>query len=248
MLGYSNITADSTDGTATFHTGGSTLKGGRTYIIPWIATARDLSSGSASGQYAAPAMKAVRTAAICYMRGLRERIQIQTNNGACWQWRRICFQFRGNDIYRQGNDIQRIQIETSSGFTRAQSDWGASTASEALNILLFKGRQGTDWQSYMTAKTDPARVTICYDRTRIISSGNSNGVMRNYSLWHPMNKNLFYDQDEVGDREEESLFASKGNRGMGDYYVVDFIAGGTGTTTSDLLSFDPQATLYWHEK
>lgn len=246
MLGWGNVANDSTDGTTTFHSGGAVLKGGRTYIMPWIATARDLTDNNNANNTVA--MRAARTSMTPYMVGLKERIQVQTNNGATWQWRRICFRFKGNFIYAQETGPYRLAVETSNGWRRILSDWGNGTPSEAINQVLFDGVQGVDWQSYFAAKTSRERVTVCYDQTRIIQSGNASGVMRNYSVYHPMNKTLVYDDEENGQANNQAKYSTAGNGGMGDYYVVDYIAAGTGTTTSDLLSFDPTATLYWHEK
>lgn len=248
MLGYTNIANDSSDGTNSFHTGAAILRGGRTYIIPWIATARDLTpTGTA---FSSVVQKAARTSTECFMRGLRERIQLQTNNGTSWQWRRICFTFKGGSLVNAtaGSETQRYQIETSSGFQRVMTDMSLGTAAEPLNGVLFKGLQTVDWSSYFAAKTDNSLVNILYDQTRIISSGNQSGVMRNYKLWHPMNKNLYYNEDEIGASTGSSVYSTQSKRGMGDYYVVDYIAAGTGATSSDLMSFEPDSTLYWHER
>lgn len=229
MLSYGNLSAGSDDGTTTWHLGQQILRGGRTYIIPWLCTARDLSNFP-DGTFASAAQTSQRTSSICYMRGLKERIQIQTSSGMPWQWRRICFKLKGNTVYGNQTDAARAWRETSSGWMRVVTDWGRSglTLAENLNNLLFQGAQGSDWSSYFTAKTQSDRVTVCYDRTRVIASGNASGVMRNYTEWHPMNKYLYYDDDESGQTEVEEPVSTEGNKGMGDYYVVDYIASGTG--------------------
>jgi hypothetical protein len=247
MLSWGNLATDSSDGSTTFHIGQQLLKGGRTYIIPWIATARDLTNYP-SGNLSSAAQTAARTASLCYMRGLKERVQVQTSSGQAWQWRRICFRLKGPNIYTNQLDSSRLWTETSSGWMRTVNDWGNSTLAQNINIPLFQGTQGVDWSSYFTAKTSSDLVTVVYDKTRIISSGNANGVMRNYHHWFPMNANLQYAEDENGSGELEAAISTGGSKGMGDFYIVDYIAGGTGSTTSDILSFEPQATLYWHEK
>lgn len=248
MLGYSNLANDSSDGSNAFHLGAGILKGGRQYIIPWIATARDMSP--VEGFLGSVTQKATRTSTECFMRGLRERIQLQTNNGTSWQWRRICFTFKGQYLVNAttGSETQRYQIETSRGFARVMTDFNLGTAAEPLNNILFKGKQGIDWSSYFAAKTDNTRVNVMYDQTRIISSGNQNGVMRNFKLWHPMNKNLYYNEDEAGATTGDNVYSTESKRGMGDYYVVDYILAGTGSNINDLMSFEPDSTLYWHER
>ncbi|UDN67435.1 capsid protein [robinz virus RP_385] len=249
MSALTNVLNTSGDAGSNFYNSAATLKGGRTYILPWIPTGRDLTT--AVDAVNAVTERAARTATTCFMRGLKERIQIQTNNGMAWQWRRICFTYRGNGVYSGsvGDTTRQIVRETSSGFGRIVTDWGnSSPVVTPLLSRLFRGTQDVDWRSYFTAPTDNTRVTVKYDKTRILTSGNTNGIMRNYSNWFKMNQNLVYDDEEIGVEESSSNLSTSGKAGMGDYYVVDFIAAGTGSTSTDLLSFDPEATLYWHEK
>ena len=62
-----------------------------------------------------------------------------------------------------------------------------------------------------------------------------------------MNKNMVYANDENGEGETLDVISTASKHGMGDYYVVDFF-NANGGTASDLLDFNPEATLYWHEK
>lgn len=63
-----------------------------------------------------------------------------------------------------------------------------------------------------------------------------------------MNKNLHYQSDEDGNNQSSSPYSVETKLGLGDYYILDIISAGTGATSSDRMSFDPEATLYWHEK
>jgi len=249
MMSYGNVASDNTDGTATMHLGPQTMTGARTYILPWVATARDMLD--INGNINNVSEPGARSATTCYMRGLKERVQIQTSSGVAWQWRRICFTYRGTNIIANASLATTYPPfqETSAGMMRSVTDWNKNnTVITALLEILFKGRQQTDWNSYFSAPLDPKRVSVKYDKTRIIQSGNASGVMRNYKLWHPMNHNLEYNDDERADTFDTSNLSVNSKAGMGDYYVVDIFAGGTGSTTSDYLSFEPTATLYWHEK
>jgi hypothetical protein len=114
--------------------------------------------------------------------------------------------------------------------------------------LLYKGLAGKDWDDLIVAPVDTSRISVKFDKTWTIQSGNSNGVVRERKLWHPMNKNIVYDDDENGDVEQASYFSVDSKAGMGDYYVVDIIQPGTGATSSDLLQISTNSTLYWHEK
>lgn len=246
MLVSTNTTASTPAGGTSFTNQTAVLVGGNTYIFPWVATARDNTIGTASGNVF---NTADRTATTCYMRGLKERIQIQTSTGMPWQWRRICFTMKGDAINVWNETAYKLQQETSNGWARVVSNTGTtSNLYQYMMPLLFKGQQGVDWNNPFNAKTDNSRLSIKYDKTTSIRCGNSNGMMKEFIRWHPMNRNLVYDDDENGENKTEALYSVNGKAGMGDYYVVDIIAAGSGSTTSDQLSFNPSATLYWHER
>ncbi|AXB22631.1 capsid protein [Lepus americanus faeces associated genomovirus SHP111] len=223
-------------------------------IFPWVATGRDNSLIQGGAQAGTAFDSSTRSATTCYMRGLKEAIEIQTSTGLPWQWRRVCFTTKdpagtlatGNGgisgVFENSNGFQRLVYNVTSAST---SD---TLALNTLTAILFKGRINVDWFDYMTAPLDTLRVTVKFDRTRTIASGNQSGAIRKFNLWHPMNKNLVYDDDEVGGAENASYYSVASKAGMGDYYVIDMIVPGKGGTSSDGFSFEPQATLYWHEK
>ncbi|AXB22623.1 capsid protein [Alces alces faeces associated genomovirus MP84] len=228
-------------------TGGG--NGGNTTVLLWCATARDntVISGGGSGNRFTPA---TRTATTCFMRGLAENVELSTNTGVAWQWRRICFTFKDPGALSQ---TQTYFLETSSGFQRNNYNVTSGSSPDSTNLenlrqLVFRGQLGTDWSSYLTAPVDNSRCTIKYDKTTNVNSGNANGKLVNRKLWMPMNSNLVYDDDELGGAEAARPYSIGGKQGMGDYYVMDIFQAGVGATSSDLLSFLPQATLYWHEK
>lgn len=139
------------------------------------------------------------------------------------------------------------RIETSRGWNRLLVNSTASTTAQSLYGILFQGTQSVDWQDVFTAKVDTGRVTLKSDRTRILASGNSKGRFFKFNQWYPMNKNLLYANDENGESETLDVLSTTAKAGMGDFYVVD-IFNSNGGTSSDLLDFNPEATLYWHEK
>ncbi|AXI69779.1 capsid protein [Euphorbia heterophylla associated gemycircularvirus] len=246
MIANTNITISPKPGT--FASGGAVLTGDRQYIIPWVASGRPLNGSDNTNNTIAEA--AARTATECYMRGLNEKIQIQTSTAQPWQWRRVCFQYRQRDILNTQNADTPLVAQTAAvGLTRGLVDaLQNGTMAQTLLNVLFQGRQSIDWASFFTAKVDNRNVTLCYDRTRIINSGNNNGIIRNYKIWHPMNKTLRYGDDETGNDETSSFFCSASNYGMGDYYIVDIFSAGPSGTSNDQLKFEPEATLYWHER
>lgn len=246
MLVYTNTTAGTPAGNSVYGTGAPELIGGITYLFPWVATARTLVDST--GGLNVVGEQSQRTASSCYMRGLKERVQIQTNNGRPWQWRRICFTLKGNSLTGLAATGLALNSLTSNGVQRTVNSMHGYSAYNNVLDLVFDGVRNVDWSSVFNAKTDTDRLAIRFDKTRIITAGNDSGMMRNYSLWHAMNKNLDYDDDESGQSEVTNAFSTPGRKGMGDYYIMDFIASGTGGSSADLMTWNPEATLYWHEK
>jgi len=247
MISYTNVTAASPQGGTTYQATAAIMPATQPYIFPWCATARNADTGVGVGSKITDV--AARTAQTCYMRGLKENIQIVTNDGLPWQWRRICFTLKGDYlIQRISGTGQALNQETSSGFMRLVNTAYGSNAVGAIQSLLFRGAAGVDWSNIMTAATDNTNVSIKYDKTVTIASGNEEGMIRSYRRWHPMNKNLVYNDDEQGGTETFSGFSTNGRPGMGDYYVIDIFLPRVGGTSSSLLRFEPSAKLYWHEK
>lgn len=225
------------------------------YLIPWLATARDISK--ASGAISNINDTASRTATNCFMRGLSETVRISTSSNMPWEWRRICFCFRGNGMMLRNGTTAFVPffLENSNGWTRYARTVSHNTAtndelavSNQIINILFEGVYGTDFADLLTAKIDSTNVKVKYDRTRQIRSGNDVGVQRTYKYWLPMNANLHYDDFESGDKTVDSTVSVGTNVGMGDYYVVDFFKPHPAATVNDQIQFQPQATLYWHER
>lgn len=199
---------------------------------------------------------ATRTSSTVFYRGLKERVSIQTSGSGAWQWRRICFEFQSNalevDIPGFATTRPRPYLFTSSGNMRglgpAMQAGGVGQAylGHILNFV-FKGRRNVDWNSVFTAKTDPSRVKIHYDKHRIVQSHNDTGIIRNYKHWHPMNKTFQYDEDEDAAEQSEAVYSAATRTNMGNYYVFDLISPSL-SNTDESLQFLPEATLYWHER
>jgi len=239
---YRNGTA----GSATV--GPASVSGAAPSVFLWCATGRDNTTSNAAAQ-GSVYLDDTRSATTCYMRGLKENIEIQTSSGLPWQWRRITFTFKGLAPYIGFTGV----IENSNGFARYLYNIGSSSNTDvnilaALTDVLFKGTAQADWNNFLTAPVDNTRVTIKSDTTCIISSGNTSGKLKLYKKWHTMNSNLVYDDDESGGGKIQNLFSVKSKQGMGDYWIVDYFQPGLGGTSSDQLSFAPTSTLYWHEK
>jgi len=249
MLTWSNTTNTGTN--QTVQLGNGYVNNAGAFFI-WCPTAQSLDVNSTVQNSAS------RSASTCYMKGLSEHVRIQTSSGIPWFHRRVCFTTRGispfNTIATSDTSVFQPYspyADTSNGIERLFFNTQSNvmpTTQAAMWGVLFKGQNGRDWNDLITAPLDNSRVTIKYDKTWTMQSGNANGLVRERKLWHPMNKNLVYDDDESGDVENGSYFSTESKAGMGDYYVVDIIQAGSGATSSDFLQINANSTLYWHEK
>nr|UBJ26238.1 capsid protein [Giant panda feces-associated gemycircularvirus] len=218
-------------------------------VFLWCATARDLTDSNSVP--AARENQTTRTSTTPYMKGLAEKIEIQTSSGAPWQWRRICFTYKGSLPGAAQTTTFSVFRESNTGYGRMLNSPAGNRNGGAqydLFFLLFRGQNSTDWMDPMTARTDPTRVSIKYDKTVTVAAGNESGCIRKYSRYHPMEKTLVYDDDESGPNMSPAYYSTQGMQGMGDYYIVDMIRSRYGAGSSDVMVFGVNSTLYWHEK
>lgn len=251
MLVFTNMTAASQSG-GTSYASQAAIVNAQTDInqstlpIVYCPTARD-GSVSAGGAYGTKIAQSTRTASSCFMRGVSERIEIQIPDGFPWQWRRICFTYKNFTTLVPETTALNYNLETSFGFTRTINMMNPSQTA-LFESILFKGQRNSDWLDPMTAPVDNSRVTLKYDHTTNLSSGNEEGIIRKFNLWHSMNKTLVYADDEVGGNEATARFSVSSKAGMGDYFIVDYFKCRQGATSSQQISLAVNATLYWHER
>jgi len=247
MLCLTNTTAATPSGATGYNPQPAVLKAATAYMFPWICTWRD------NGGSGTIFDEAVRTATTCYMRGLKEKINMVSNDGTQWLWRRVCFTMKGGDFYGKTSPGYTLAVGNDFGFQRLVNDInnagssGQALRTEMLNVI-FRGGNGVDWNNVFTAPLNTTRITVKYDKTTSISSGNGAGKNMVFNRWHPMNKNLVYEDDEDGNETNPGAASTSGKAGMGDYYVVDFIQSGPQSSDGSQLAFAPESTLYWHEK
>ncbi|QCX29510.1 capsid protein [Plant associated genomovirus 21] len=250
MLAYTNVTVANPSGGTTFAAGSSTLIGSyQNYVIPFICTYRSLYENAAS----APGLTvdaSTRTATTCFMRGYKERITIQTNDGTPWLWRRVVFTMKGPYFITQQTSSFALAQQTSNGIVRNVNSIPAGSTFATFIALLFKGKEGVDFAGgdYFGATVDRTNVSVLSDKTRTLASGNEDGMIREFKIWQPFNKNLVYADDEDGGTVDSNGFSSTSKQGMGDCYVVDIFRARVSSASSSQLSFNPHGTLYWHEK
>ncbi|UPW41825.1 capsid protein [Peromfec virus RodF5_34] len=260
MLNWTNSSAATQVGGATYVTDPAIVTGGtssnQAATFLWCATARDNTVNS-TNNIGTKFASSTRTSSSPYMVGLKESIEIQCNTGMPWQWRRICFTMKGLPLVPNSTvsgNIFSAAMETSNGWTRVMNQVLGNSGADPMYTLyavLFKGQVNSDWTDPFTAATDNNRVTIKYDKTITLASGNEDGFIRRYDRWHPMRKTLVYDDDETGNLNtamNAAIRSVEGKAGMGDYYVMDMFRARQGSAATDQLSVRPEATLYWHEK
>lgn len=223
----------------------------------WCATARNTqpNTGLSAGEKVSPTDVATRSAMTCYMRGLSERIRIETNDGSAWTWRRVVFRMKGLRFLNEATAsiperelFRRNLLSEDSGYGRLVTDSFDTALGQVIEAFVFKGTELQDWSSPMLAKIDTTRVSVMYDKTINIRSGNASGITKVYKRWHPINRNLVYNDDEFGAESVDSHFSTEGLAGCGDVYVLDIILPNALATEGSRLSFEPEATLYWHER
>jgi hypothetical protein len=246
MLPWTNITPSSQTGSTVYLTGAAVFTGGSASapMTIWCATARDITPSSGP---AAPAYSPLRTATSCFMKGLSENIEIQISDGLPWQWRRIVFTSKSLGTDLASTPSFSIYNETSLGMVRTLNiPTGGNRI--LLETLLFKGQVNQDWNDQLIAPVDRSRVTVMYDKTVTIAAGNESGSIRKFRRYHAINKTLVYDDDENGDTEVGNFLSVSSKAGMGDMFVVDIFRPRVGSTSSNQLLFQPNSTLYWHER
>lgn len=253
MLQITNSTSSSQTGSGTYLPSPAIVTGGTSNVAAfvWCATARDNTRSSTATQPGNKFDQGTRTASTCYMVGLKENIELQIADGLPWQWRRICVTMKGTNTFagtlNTGTSTFYTALETSNGFARVLNQILAADRASFYGIL-FQGQQDVDWQDPMTAKVDNERLTIKYDKTITLSSGNDDGMIRKYSRWHGMNHNLEYNDDEAGGTMTSGQFSVTSKRGMGDYWIIDLFRPRAGSSTANQLSYGTESTLYWHER
>lgn len=232
-----------------------TVAGNRTAWTLFSPTARSLVT---SGQTNLTVDESDRTAHTCFARGFSEHLKIQTSSGVPWLWRRICFTLKPSSPFHfqaspevPTNYPYVYQDSTTRGMTRLWLDISLNAMPNtwvAMRAIMFKGEEGSDWLDPITAMVDRTRISVRSDTTTRLMSGNQAGTFKEFKRWYPMNKNIVYGDDEAGPVESPSYFSTGALPGMGDYFIMDIMQPGTGSTVNDLLQVTSTSRYYWHEK
>ena len=154
------------------------------FVFIWNATGRP--AENSDGQRGSKVDVSLRTSESIFAVGVKERITLETNNSAPWQWRRICFTSK-DDFGQRDPDTSDYFRRTSNGMVRLVR---AQNEVTYLQDQLFEGQRNQDWLSMITAPVSTRHYSIKYDKTRVIKSQNNSGLTHNYKLWHPMRSNI----------------------------------------------------------
>lgn len=222
----------------------------------WLATAANLIAPNGTSR--SVTQEASRTATTCYMRGLSEHIRVYTTSGLPWFWRRICFTSKGTDPFQgpDEDDTPTLQSlpwfdDNARGMERLFLNQNINNMPETIGqqqAVIFKGALGVDWSDPIIAHADTSRISVKFDKTWTIKSGNAVGTHTEKKLWHPMNHNLVYDDDQSGEDQISQYISTTSKAGMGDYYIYDIFSPLPGGQDGDRLIIRANSTLYWHEK
>ncbi|UOK20966.1 capsid protein [Chifec genomovirus UA13_30] len=253
MLSFANTNSSGASVSAVA-VGGLYVNGTSTYAMTvFCPTARSLTTAGATNLLVD---QADRTATTCYIRGYKENLRIQTSSPLPWLWRRIVFTTKGPTFYlNSSSDTPTIKFtpysDTSIGMARLWFNLSVNASPNTIsqmNTIIFKGAINQDWNDVITAKVDTSRISVMSDRTTCIKTSNASGHFSDRKLWYPVNKNLVYDDDESGAAVASNYYSTDAKPGMGDMYIVDYLAPGVGATGSDVINLNATATMYWHEK
>jgi len=244
MVLQTNVSVGTPVGNNTYNRGPAPITQQSLYV--WSPTARDLSDNAGLANQVS--VESSRNAVTCFMRGLKEKITFSSNDSTPWLWRRIVI-FSKNSNYRISTTGTSTTfspfIENSAGYARVVNQ---PVNGQFFDDGLWKGVQNIDWDEFMTAPVDTRRNDLVYDKTVSIAPGAQQGTYRSFNRWHPINKNLVYDDEEAGQSMTTNYWSVTDKRGCGDMYIIDIFKPGAGAQAGSILYFKPEASLYWHEK
>lgn len=212
------------------------------------------------------ASDSVRSADSVFWRGIKEKLFIEGSTPDPWDWRRIVFSSKSvgwdgtviplNRYTTTDSDIDAV-LSADGGNKNPAFLEGVERTSrtlfplttaqlEFLTLQVFKGTRNIDYANYMTAPMDNTQYKVLSDSTRRIRSGNEGNTMKEFSMWHPINKTLNYRAVESGSLDLTSGFSTQSLSGTGDVYVLDLFRQPLDAPGELMVS--STATAYWHEK
>lgn len=223
------------------------------YSSLWCATARPLREIFPNDR---GDVTAGRSSRICFIRGIKENVSYVTSDSEAWRHRQIIFTAKGDLPLGEEFEGDRTISSVTGSDGRETFFRGLASLPNAsrtpLYALLFKGNGNSgagvqDWTDLLMAPVDKTRFSVLSDSIIDIRSGNDTATIKTRKRWTPINKNLVYGDEEIGNQMFSSYKSTIGKPGIGDVYVFDIFASITTASGSQLL-YSPTTTLYWHEK
>nr|QJB18719.1 MAG: capsid protein [Genomoviridae sp.] len=242
MLTWSNVAVPRTPPPNVTGVAATLQGGGAYYNLLWCPTAREKLINTNTPVSVDD--ESTRATTVTFVKGLRERLSIQTNSSVPWTWRRIVFTMKGAGAFFGS---QPLNLLTSNGYARLIIEV-TGTSLTTLQDLVFDGRTGLDWRDPLDAKVDNSVISVKSDRTMVITPQTSSGAIKNFTRYYPIEKNLVYFEDEFGGNTTDGQYSVLGKQGMGDMLIYDIFAPRGGASFSDQMTLDIQSTYYWHEK
>lgn len=185
-----------------------------------------------------------------YLRGYRCDMQVEITTNQPWEWRRIVFSVKGLGHHLATNDF--IAHTFANGYMRGVRELDDYETTDnyynEIKHILFRGEDGTDWTSEMTAPIRTKNVTVHSDRTRILRSQNSAGHLHKFKQWVPFNRPFTYADSEAGGQMTRSPFGVDSKQGTGDVFFIDFYRTLNSSSATDILNVSEVTTMYWHER
>lgn len=220
-------------------------------IFVWCPTARFMQRTVGAPGFVGD--EATRTASEVYIRGVKERLAIETHGAAAWVHRRITFRMYGFAPWIGTDGTPHIPYSFNNDQGYLRSFYRISQGADAqirnqVTGLIFRGEEGNDWLDPTEAQLDRRRIQVVRDERRIITSGNDFGTIKPRSWWCPVNKKLLYDDEQAGGREVSGLLSATDTKSMGDLYIMDIFRNTRQASEQDWLDISCEATLYWHER
>lgn len=235
-------------------TGGQNILSGAspTYIL-FSPTARIQSSpGLVNNQSMNPS--ALRTSERTYAKGISETVRLTWDNGTSWVWRRIVFSCKTDPslvnvggFFNGSSSVASISNSAVPQTARIVIPQNSTDVSTTIG-LVYQGRAQEDTYDAATAPIDRERVRVHYDRTRVLNCPSGTATSRIIKMYLPLNKGLYYNDDERGVGEGTTSWTASGSSPLGDVYIWDMFESATAPGTAATLTFNPECRYYWHER
>lgn len=202
-----------------------------------------------------------------FFRGVSERIFWTT--AVHMTWRRIVFY--SHERIEVARPITVTNPNTNNPFLRrnlAEFLPGVGQPDADIGEALWQGTSGIDYteDTRMYSRLDPQRVQVVYDRSVDLNPNYKMwdgtqpvpatlGKHRSRKLWHPVNRNMTYVQDEDGGDKmvptATNGWATRSPQSGGNLYIMDIFHTGFGGSQPDdqkCGKFGLESTVYWHER